>query len=272
MKKHLFLLLSVCSLFTKMTAEEVKKALVQFEVTQGLRRDHFKAHAHLKNWPIDVKGSASLKNVRIYETRLKAQVNMGNYFLRLNGGYGKVLKSNAKFSVFGFKATHPITGGKALDAKASFGRECFFTEHTSISPLFGYLWGEEKIDFGKISYPKKFKPIVKYLRDSKGIDIDKITHPKWRWQAPFVGLGFKTKPGKDWVMYGEYNFACVPLKRVKGYGHIGTVGIGYDITQRIALNIEYEHSHLRAHYVSNRIRAHGAFISSMVRLGLHFSF
>lgn len=270
MKKHILTVLATCGLVSTTCYAQPEKSPFEFEVTQGFRRDHIKAHAKLKALPI--KGHASLKNIKIYETRVRSQINMANYFLRLNAGYGDVLKSQAKFSALGFHHTHRITGGRTLDGKISFGRKFFLNKAASLSPMVGVLGGEEKIHFAKISYPKWVNHVLHHFGVHKKINKDKITHPKWKWGAPFVGLGTTIKPGIKWSLYGEYNFACLPLTKIKGHGHIGLVSLGYDLTKHITLKAEYEHSRLRVHYTNHYAKTHGTLISSTARLALNYAF
>ena len=246
MKKYVVTLLAACTLLSTVSVAAAEKSPLELEVTQGWRRDRFNAHAKVKGTPIHA--NASLKNINIYETRLRAKVNLDDYILRLDGGYGDVQHSRGKFSFLGVHGNHSITGGRTLDAKASFGKDCRLQDGSYVTPMIGYLWGEEKINFKN--------------------HVD----PKLRWHAPFVGLGFKTRPIDNWTLYGEYNFAFVPMKKVKGYGNIGVLGIGYAIAPNVTLKAEYELSHMKAHRANHYVKAHASRTSSTGRLALEYAF
>ena len=257
MKKYIFVFLSVCSLLATMSAKEngiiaetsfefkgtyeetsPETSPFEFELTQGWRQDRFKASHNAKGVPF--KKHARLKDVKIYETRIRMQGSLDNFFLRVDGGYGMVLKSSSKFSALGlhgnFGVADGITGGTVRDIKASFGGDYyfdeglgFFNETTSISPMIGYIGGREKIKFGK------------------GRRLSLV------WQDFFVGLDFKKELYDCWSIYAEYDFACIPVQKPKGYGHIGILGVGYCFTENIALKAEFELSNMKVHY-SNRHR------------------
>ena len=220
----------------------------ELEVTQGWRQDKLSASAIHKKFP--VKGKASLKNINIYEPRVRARLNMGNWFLRADGGYGEIKKSTGKLSVLGFHANHDIMGGMTRDAKVSFGRDFFLNSRTTLSPMIGYLYGEEKIN----------------------TDYSRYIKVPLRWHAPFVGLRFATRPGENWLLYGEYNFACAPLKKIKGYGNIGVVGLGYNITRNLMVKAEYEYSDIQVHITRFNIKGHAKLISKTARLVLSYAF
>ncbi|MDB6081439.1 MAG: hypothetical protein JWO53_711 [Chlamydiia bacterium] len=274
---------------------------MELEATQGYRVDKIVwsisgAHKHP-----NVLSELTYKNIKIYQSRLITKLTLDEYFAKMDLGYGVVCNGRAQDSDYlldGRKAewsrSHSqIRRGYTVDAVLKIGKN-FKVDEWTLSPLVGYSFnmqnlhstkGIQKIDISKNGHIRKSNSRIRNLHST-----DRMS-----WNAPLVGLHAerafdKVKIAAEYdflfgVKYNEHakwNLRNQHFKqrsnRCKGFGHVATIGAGYEIAKNVELSAEYQLSYLQAKGGKQTSRGQStpfrkaALTSNEVRLGLNYAF
>jgi hypothetical protein len=275
-----------------------QEMMADVEVSQGWRIDRNSWSNSGSDGKPNIQSEISTKNIQIYQTRLATKFTLGDYFMRQQFGYGHIVNGTMQDSDYGRdnkdresdRSTAKVKGGSLWDARLSFGKTIPLPYNCTISPLVGYFWQSEKISYYDAKHSKKFE----FDNDSKR----RHATYKSTWDAPFIGALGTVKLTDRIDLFAESDLLFAMrytgsgqrvldeahfkhrTNRLKGFGHITSLGASYKLFENCSLKGEYQLSHLvglggkateKGH--SGHVPFHKATLSSHeLRLTLDYAF
>ena len=232
------------------------------EASQGYRIDRNSWSNSGPDGKPNILSEVITKDIKIYQTRLASTLSFHDYFARQQLGYGTILSGNLRDSDYGknnnqrefSRSTAKVRGGYLWDARLAFGKTLALPHDCTISPLVGYFWQAEKLSYkgGKAIKESGFG------HDSKR----RTASYRSLWDAPFIGALGTVKLTDAIDLSAETNLLFAvhyngkgqrvlddavfkhSSNRLKGFGHISTLGASYKLFKNCSFKGEYQCAHL----------------------------
>ncbi|MDB6081437.1 MAG: hypothetical protein JWO53_709 [Chlamydiia bacterium] len=305
MLKRIVTLLSFAAIFLQsgiLSADTTDAPLkVELEATQGYRVDKIVYNFSGPHKQPNILSELTFKDIKIYQSRLITKLILDEYFARIELGYGNICSGRVQDSDYASnnrknefsRSYNRISKGYTADAVIKIGKN-FQVNDWTLSPLAGYSLNVQKFQIGNGTQT---------IGVSKNNHIKKTNHrmhgvrckDRVQWNAPLVGLRAERSFNKVKID-AEYDFLfCVQYdaksywnlrnqhfkdksNRSKGFGHVATIGAGYEIAKNLELRTEYQFSYLQAKGGKHTSHGHSspfrkaAWTSNELRLGLNYAF